>query len=63
MVMILSSPQPSAADLRSRHLHKVPNSPLEAEIERRGGDDGVDLPALEKAFTKHAAAYSASKGI
>jgi hypothetical protein len=36
---------------------------LEAEIEGRGGDDGVDLPALEKSFVKHAAAYSASKGI
>ena len=36
---------------------------LEAEIERRGGDDGIDLPALEKAFTKHAASYSTSKGI
>jgi hypothetical protein len=36
---------------------------LEAEIDRRSGDSGVDLPALEKAFAKHAKAYSESKGI
>jgi len=36
---------------------------LEAEIDRRGGDNGIDLPALEKQFTKYAKAYSSSKGI
>jgi hypothetical protein len=36
---------------------------LEAELERRGGDDGADLPALEKAFVKHAKSYADAKGI
>ena len=36
---------------------------LEAEIDRRGGESGPDMKALEKAFTKHAKAYSDSKGI
>lgn len=36
---------------------------LEAEIERRGGDSGPDMKALEKAFVKSAKQYSTSKGI
>jgi hypothetical protein len=36
---------------------------IEAELERRGGDAGPDLAALEKAFVKHAKSYSDAKGI
>ena len=36
---------------------------IEAELARRGADNGADLPALEKAFLKSAKAYSDSKGI
>ena len=36
---------------------------IEAELARRGGDDGPDMAALEKAFVRHAKSYSASKGI
>jgi hypothetical protein len=36
---------------------------LEAEIDRRGGQDGVDLAAAERQFVKYAKRYSDSKGI
>src|SRR3954452_24129446 len=36
---------------------------IEGELARRGGDDGPDMAALEKAFVGHAKSYSASKGI
>jgi hypothetical protein len=36
---------------------------IEAELERRGADNGSDLPALEKEFVEHAKSYAASKGI
>ena len=36
---------------------------IEAELARRGGDDGPDMAALEKAFVRHAKSYSQSKGI
>lgn len=36
---------------------------IEAELERRGGDAGPDLPTLEEAFVKYAKSYAESKGI
>ncbi len=36
---------------------------LEAEIDRRGGESGPDMKALEKSFVRHAKGYSAAKGI
>jgi hypothetical protein len=36
---------------------------LEAELERRGGEDGRDTVALETAFVKHAKSYADAQGI
>lgn len=47
-----------------RRLHLVQQAlDIEAELERRGADDGTDLAELEKDFVKHAKSYSTSKGL
>jgi hypothetical protein len=47
-----------------RRLHLVQQAlDIEAELERRGADDGTDLDALEKDFVKHVKSYSTSKGL